>query len=250
MSFSANTKVVLASGAAIAISQLKVGDKVLATNVKTGKTQAEPVAAVLLHHDTNLYDLTVKTAQGIAVIGTTGSHLFWSPSSHRWVKAASFRHGSYLQTLRGTRLGVVGGFTPSSTAGWMWDLTVASDHDFYVDTVVGAVLAHNCGPSLDDLSGSGRDPDPNDAGGNLSRAGRAFAKHANLFPSVSGGPAALNEAGQNALDEILTNPSAVQQSVTAGNFVGGMRFITPDGIGAVFDSNNTFQYFGRFAYPW
>ena len=31
----------------------------------------------------------------------------------------------------------------------MWDLTVASDHDFYVDTVAGTVLVHNCpiGPS-------------------------------------------------------------------------------------------------------
>ncbi len=26
----------------------------------------------------------------------------------------------------------------------MWDLTVAGDHDFYVDTVASAVLVHNC----------------------------------------------------------------------------------------------------------
>jgi hypothetical protein len=36
MSFTAGTKVLLASGAAIPISQLKTGDKVLATNTKTG----------------------------------------------------------------------------------------------------------------------------------------------------------------------------------------------------------------------
>jgi hypothetical protein len=45
-SFTASTKVLLASGAAIPISQLQDGEKVLATNVKTGKTQAETVAAV------------------------------------------------------------------------------------------------------------------------------------------------------------------------------------------------------------
>ena len=52
-SFTAGTRVLLATGAAIPISQLKPGDKVLATNTKTGKTQAEPVTAVLVHHDTD-----------------------------------------------------------------------------------------------------------------------------------------------------------------------------------------------------
>jgi 3-dehydroquinate synthase class II len=41
----------LASGAAFPISQLKPGDKVLATNVKTGKTYAETVKVVILEHD-------------------------------------------------------------------------------------------------------------------------------------------------------------------------------------------------------
>jgi len=35
--------VLLASGAAIPMSQLKPGEKVLATNTKTGKTQAEAI---------------------------------------------------------------------------------------------------------------------------------------------------------------------------------------------------------------
>ena len=60
-SFTAGTKVLLASGAAVAISHLKPGEKVLATNTKTGKTSAETVTAVLVHHDTDLYDLTVRT---------------------------------------------------------------------------------------------------------------------------------------------------------------------------------------------
>ena len=49
----------LASGVAIPISQLKPGDKVEATNVKTGRTRAETVTAVLVHHDTDLYDLKI-----------------------------------------------------------------------------------------------------------------------------------------------------------------------------------------------
>jgi len=54
LQFTGGTKVLLASGAAIPIAALKPGDMVLATNVKTRKTQAETVAAVLVHHDTDL----------------------------------------------------------------------------------------------------------------------------------------------------------------------------------------------------
>jgi hypothetical protein len=76
-SFTPGTKVLLASGAALPISQLRVGDKVLATNIKTGKTRAEPVAAVMMKRDTDKYDLTIKTARGSAVINTTRNHVFW-----------------------------------------------------------------------------------------------------------------------------------------------------------------------------
>src|ERR1700684_705450 len=129
----------------------------------------------------------------------------------------------------------------------MWDVTVPrnNDHDFYVETAAASVLVHNSScPNLDDLSASGQQPDPADAGGNLTRAGRAFAKHANLFPPVSGGPATLNEAGQNALDEILTNPDTVIRGISKGNFAGGQYFVGPNGIGAAFDAGGVFQYFG------
>jgi hypothetical protein len=53
-SFAPATKVLLASGAAIPIRQLRPGDKVLATNVKTGKTSRETVKAVILEHDNDL----------------------------------------------------------------------------------------------------------------------------------------------------------------------------------------------------
>jgi hypothetical protein len=143
-SFTGSTKVLLASGAAIPISQLKVGEKVLATNTKTGKTSPEPVTAVLVHDDTDLYDLTVQTAHGNAVIQTTSSHLFWNTTSHRWVKAADLIHGNHLRSNDHVTASVLGGKVPADASGWMWDLTVTSDHDFYIDTVVGSVLVHNC----------------------------------------------------------------------------------------------------------
>jgi hypothetical protein len=80
-SFTPGTLVLLASGKAVPISSLKPGDKVVASDTGTGKNQAETVTAVLLHHDTDLYNLTVKTSHGTQVIHTTSSHLFWDASS-------------------------------------------------------------------------------------------------------------------------------------------------------------------------
>jgi hypothetical protein len=51
---------------------------------------------------------------------------------------------------------VVGGSVPAVHDGWMWDLTVQDDHDFYVEPAAAlplssagpaaAVLVHNCNP--------------------------------------------------------------------------------------------------------
>jgi len=146
-SFTAGTRVLLASGAAAAISQLNPGEKVLATNTKTGKTQAETITAVLVHHDTDLYDLTVKTAHGTAVIGTTANHLFWNPYHHYWISANKLSKNEHLKSANGAVAVVVGGTTPKQRDGWMWDLTVPgnNDHDFYVVTGDTPVLVHNSG---------------------------------------------------------------------------------------------------------
>lgn len=123
-SFTAGTKVLLASGVAIPISQLKPGDKVLATNAKTGKTQAEAVTAVLVHHDTDLYDLKVKAGTRTAAIDTTSSHLFWVPGagghSGSWFKAGALRHGTRLRIPSG-------GDTATVLGGWVPEPRPAAD---------------------------------------------------------------------------------------------------------------------------
>ena len=163
-SFTAATRVLLASGKTVPISQLKAGDKVKAVDTTTGKAQVKTVQAVLVHYDTDLYDLTVKTARGTEAIDTTSNHLFWDPARHRWVKAASLRVGERLLTANGTPATADGGHAPASHNGWMWDLTIQDDHDFYVVpaqvqsadsegtyNVVSSdepVLVHNCGGSV------------------------------------------------------------------------------------------------------
>ncbi len=79
----------LASGKAVPISSLKSGEKVLATNTRTGRTTAEAISVVMVHHDTNLYDLTIRANGRTAVIDTTSNHPFWDATTRRWVKAAA-----------------------------------------------------------------------------------------------------------------------------------------------------------------
>ncbi len=109
---------------------------------------------MLLHHDTDRYDLIVKTAQGIAVIQTTAGHLFWDQTAGRWTKAASLKYGDYLRTSDGTIATAADGYVSASASGWMWDLSVpgGDDHDFYIDVAATAVLVHNC--PIDDGSSS------------------------------------------------------------------------------------------------
>jgi RHS repeat-associated protein len=144
-SFSASTRVLLPGGKTAPIASLKPGDEVLATNVKTGKTSPEKAAAVLVHHDTDLYDLTVKTSDGTAVIHTTANHLFRDPHLNKWVTASKLKKGEHLQTPDGTMATADGGTAPKAHDGWMWDLTVPgnNDHDFYVAAEATTVLVHN-----------------------------------------------------------------------------------------------------------
>jgi uncharacterized protein YwbE len=149
--------VLLADGKTAPISSLKPGDKVEATDTKTGKTQAETVTAVLVHRDADLYDLKVKEADGrTEVIDTTRKHLFWDPYRKQWRTAASLTKGEHLLTANGSPAVADGGTVPAVHDGWMWDLTVPgnNDHDFYVAMVGGpraqgaaanlvSVLVHN-----------------------------------------------------------------------------------------------------------
>jgi hypothetical protein len=142
-SFSAGTKVLLANGTAVAISQLKPGEKVLATNPKTGVTKAETISIVWVRHDTDLYRLKVQSGADSAVIQTTSNHLFWDVTTRAWVNAARLHRGDHLRTPSGGYATVVAGWAPRDHTGWMWDLTIPADHDFYLVTGTAAVLVHN-----------------------------------------------------------------------------------------------------------
>jgi RHS repeat-associated protein len=103
MSFTARTRVLTAGGALVAISKLKAGQKVRATSTRTGKTTSQPVTAVLVHYDTDRYNLRIRAGHRTATIHTTGNHLFWDPYLHYWVNANKISKGEHLKAPDGLR---------------------------------------------------------------------------------------------------------------------------------------------------
>ena len=63
------------------------------------------------------------------------------------------------------------------------------------------------------------------------------------FCKPSGGPGAMNSAGQDALDDILTNPNSTSLPSSSGRFPGGTDIKIPNGPGARFDNGGTFKGF-------
>ena len=225
-SFTAGTLVLLASGKAIPISQLKVGDKVLAADTKTGKDQPETVTAVLVHHDTDLYNLTVKTSTGTEVIHTTSNHLFWDPAARQWVKAAALHKGEPLRTPDSHATAYAdGGRVPANPDGWMWDLTVPgnNDHDFYVIAQTGAVpvLVHN-NSNLECNEEGVPDPEPQYKQSGGRNRGSA------VYINVMGEDGEVTTAGSNAPADLHAEDVA-QARVPGGQMSQPYGWRTPPG---------------------
>ena len=58
-------------------------------------------------------------------------------------RSGALKYGTHLHTPSGRSATVVGGYTPRVATGWMWDLTVTANHDFYVQVVRATILVHN-----------------------------------------------------------------------------------------------------------
>ncbi|RKR88587.1 intein/RHS repeat-associated protein [Micromonospora pisi] len=143
-SFAPGTKVVLANGQVKAIEEFDEGDQVLATNPATGETEARKVTDTHTNLDSDLADLTIRFADGrIEVIETTQHHPFWSQTRYAWIDAVNLQPGERLLALDKTPATVT---TTRYYAGSevMHDLTVDTDHTYYVVAGTTPVLVHNC----------------------------------------------------------------------------------------------------------
>nr|WP_240124430.1 RHS repeat-associated core domain-containing protein [Streptomyces sp. MUM 136J] len=147
-SFVDGTRVLLADGSTKRIEDVKVGDEVVTTDPKSGKTAAHKVIdTILTKGDKEFVSLTIDGVTGQsshdALIATT-THPFWSPSKRLWVDAGDLHPGMTLRTHDGhqARVAAVRHFTKQQITH---DLTVRDVHAYYVLAGSTPVLVHNCG---------------------------------------------------------------------------------------------------------
>lgn len=153
----------MADGTTRPISEVGIGDKVLATDPATGQTTAQPVTMLHLNRDIDLTDVTVSTAPAgeeapvgegkgdhtvrgptTAVLHTTAHHPFWDATIGHWTDAAQLKAGeSTLITPDGQTQYVVAVDTLVAAKD-MRDLTVDRIHTYYVIAGETPVLVHNC----------------------------------------------------------------------------------------------------------
>jgi RHS repeat-associated protein len=151
-SFTPGTPVVTPAGKK-PIAALKAGDQVVAYDPATGTATARTVRAVLVHHDHDLLDVTLRVAapaRGATgavhaaparneVVHTTNYHP-WLTADHGWLPASFLRLGEPVRRADGTTATVVA-IRAVPGAAPMWDLTVDDLHDFTVGA--GEYVVHN-----------------------------------------------------------------------------------------------------------
>jgi len=159
-SFVPGTKVLMADGTTKAIEDVEPGDKVLASDPETGRTEVKTVTAEILgqgqKHLVRL-TLTIETADGeqrTASLTATAGHLFWVAELGTWFEATDLTVGQRLKTSDKTVVRVTGIHRWDRTAT-VHNLTVADLHTYYVLAGATPVLVHNCGSGASDaMSGA------------------------------------------------------------------------------------------------
>ncbi|MFJ8061409.1 polymorphic toxin-type HINT domain-containing protein [Streptomyces sp. NPDC096142] len=148
-SFIPDTQVLVADGAAKSIEDVKTGDKVLATDPATGRTEAKTVTAEIIGKGRkNLVRITLSIEidgkKKTASVTATAGHPFWVPELGGWVDAAQLIDGERLSTSTNAviRITDVDRWTQPAT---VYNLTVADLHTYYVVAGNTSVLVHNAG---------------------------------------------------------------------------------------------------------
>ena len=162
----------------------------------------------MVNHDTDLFDVTVRHAGTTSTLHTTSGHPFWSNTRKQWVRADQLTTTDTLTSPNGEAIAVVHTQATPSAAD-RWDLTIDTDHDFYVSAGDEAVLVHNCptdggnatktAPSLRSLAAQIRTAGRAGAAANQRTIAVGEDAAGNLYAGSSGG----FDAGQRAAADAL-----------------------------------------------
>ncbi len=142
-SFDPRTEVLMADGTTKPIADVRIGDKVIAKDPKTGKRGPRAVTAELLHHDDDLVDLEIRGPDGeTATVHTTSLHPFWDATTLTWVEAGRLTPGHTLKGADNSQVTLTRVVSRPGAAD-MYNLTVADLHTYYVLAGQTPVLVHN-----------------------------------------------------------------------------------------------------------
>jgi hypothetical protein len=136
-------EVKLADGDTKKIEKIKTGDKILATDPETGKTESRTVlATIITKDDKDFTELTINTGHKTGIIVATSHHPFWSPSEHTWLDAGDLKPGMTLRTDSGqaVKIDLARGFHKRQETR---NLTIDGLHTYYVLAGRTPVLVHN-----------------------------------------------------------------------------------------------------------
>lgn len=155
-SFPSGTPVLLADGSRRAIEDIRIGDRVIATDPERPITAARPVTNVITTEgDKDFTRLTLATDRGPATVTATDNHPFWlDEDDQRWKNAGDLRVGDTLRTPNGTSVAVAE-VRDQQGPQRTHDLTVNGLHTYYVLAGETPLLVHNnngkkCSPSIED----------------------------------------------------------------------------------------------------
>ncbi|MBT2472814.1 hypothetical protein J7E97_34440 [Streptomyces sp. ISL-66] len=141
--FLAGTKVLMADGTTKNIEEIKLGDRVRATDPETGETgDREVTRLIVTENDKHFNTLSIATEDGIEELTATHEHPFWSPSANTWIEARELTPGSTLLTDQNTTV-IVTANKPYTQHARTYNLTIDDLHTYYVLAGATPVLVHN-----------------------------------------------------------------------------------------------------------
>lgn len=128
------------------ISEIKIGDEVLATNPETGELRPQVVTDVIVGSGIkDLVELTID-ADGLGnpghITATVGHPVF--VAGREWVDAGELRAGDRAVRRDQLPLGVVTRTRRKTSVATVYNLTVAAFHTFLVAADGEELLVHNC----------------------------------------------------------------------------------------------------------
>ena len=135
----------MADGSTKPIGEVRLGDKVLATDTKSGRAESKRVSVLHHNRDADLADVTVKDRKTgkKAVLHTTWHHPFFNAGKGQWTDAQDLKVGDRLRSPDGESTQTVAAVKVWTGLKWMQDLTVNDDHTYYVVAGNTPVLVHN-----------------------------------------------------------------------------------------------------------